>query len=213
MTTFNFSTGNPANLVGGGGANMTDIGGSLTDLRSFINGGSMDETNVPNLSAAFTTWKTIVERSGHLVGAGVSNYLMGWGGVASTFTSSSGGADAIFYLDPTDFNANTRTTQLRVRHLLFTNSVAAGMNFQPALGSVSTVSGNASAQPAPTGLATVTGTTSTFATPATNSMLVSTTTPISFPAAGFYCLFVLLGGAMAGTSGVSFLSQVQMRQS
>lgn len=45
MTTFSFTTGNPSNLSAGGTANMIDISGSLTDLRTFVNG-SIDGDNV-----------------------------------------------------------------------------------------------------------------------------------------------------------------------
>lgn len=46
MTTFAFTTGNPADLTGGSNASMTDIQGSFTDLRTFLNGGNIDDTNL-----------------------------------------------------------------------------------------------------------------------------------------------------------------------
>lgn len=46
MTTFSYTTGNPSNLTGGGTANMTDIQGPFTDLRTFLNGANLDDTNI-----------------------------------------------------------------------------------------------------------------------------------------------------------------------
>jgi hypothetical protein len=45
MTTFNYTTGNPSNLVGGGTASMNDIQGPFTDLRTWANG-SIDGDNL-----------------------------------------------------------------------------------------------------------------------------------------------------------------------
>lgn len=46
MSLFNYTTGNPTNLTGGAGASMTDIQGPLVDLRTFLNGGNIDATNL-----------------------------------------------------------------------------------------------------------------------------------------------------------------------
>lgn len=48
MSLFNYSTGNPNNLIAGGGAAMSDIQGPFVDLRAFINGGNFDATNLAN---------------------------------------------------------------------------------------------------------------------------------------------------------------------
>lgn len=47
MTTFGFTSGNPDNLVGGSSASMTDIGGSLTDLKNFLNSRNLNQDNLP----------------------------------------------------------------------------------------------------------------------------------------------------------------------
>lgn len=45
MTTFSYSSGNPANLVGGATASMADISGPFADLVAFLNG-NIDATNI-----------------------------------------------------------------------------------------------------------------------------------------------------------------------
>jgi hypothetical protein len=45
MTTFSYTTGNPSNLTAGATANMNDIQGPFTDLRTFVNG-SVDGDNL-----------------------------------------------------------------------------------------------------------------------------------------------------------------------
>jgi len=58
MPAFAYTNGNIANLTAGDPASMTDIQGPFTDLETALNG-QLDEINVPNLSAAFTTYKRI----------------------------------------------------------------------------------------------------------------------------------------------------------
>lgn len=45
MTTFSYTSGNPANLVGGATASMADISGPFADLLTFVNG-NIDATNL-----------------------------------------------------------------------------------------------------------------------------------------------------------------------
>lgn len=46
MTTFSYTTGNPSNLTAGSTASMNDIQGPFTDLKTFINGANITDTNV-----------------------------------------------------------------------------------------------------------------------------------------------------------------------
>lgn len=47
MTTFSYTSGDPNNLVAGNGASMGDIQGPFVDLRTFLNGRSLNEDNLP----------------------------------------------------------------------------------------------------------------------------------------------------------------------
>src|SRR3954468_2540224 len=80
MPSFSYTSGNPSNLFGGGPLSMTDIQGPFTDLRTALNGG-LDETNVPNLAAAFTTYKTIATGFAGITFAAISGgiYVMQFG--------------------------------------------------------------------------------------------------------------------------------------
>ncbi len=218
MTVFNFSTGNPANLVGGGGANMTDIGGSLTDLKSFLNGGSMDETNVPNLAAAFTHWKTIGWGGGLLaMGAGGTYILSGGGNPQASSGAVSGGsagsASFIMDLDPADWLANARTTKLRLRCGLTVNAVAPSTSFNVSLYPVATVGGSSGQAPSIATLGTlVSGSTVTFTTPTASTRVVTASTEFTAPAVGPYAFGVLAGGGVTAGSSSIVVIQLQMRQ-
>lgn len=62
MTTFSFTSGNPSSLTAGATANMNDISGSLTDLRTFLNGGTIDSTNTtagPGVIQTAQAWQTL----------------------------------------------------------------------------------------------------------------------------------------------------------
>jgi hypothetical protein len=116
--TFNFTSGNPSNLVAGQTANMADIQGSLTDLRAGING-NLDEVNVPNLTAAFTAYRPPQKFVGQITTGGVgTTFLLSTAGSIQNVVPNTASADpspTFFYLDPADFTANARTTKLRLR--------------------------------------------------------------------------------------------------
>jgi hypothetical protein len=62
MTSFSYTTGNPSNLTGGTTASMNDISGPFTDVRTFLNGGNIDSTNLaagPTLLATQQAWQTL----------------------------------------------------------------------------------------------------------------------------------------------------------
>lgn len=48
MTAFSFTTGNPNNLTAGANASMNDVQGPFMDLRTFLNGANLSDTNMQN---------------------------------------------------------------------------------------------------------------------------------------------------------------------
>jgi len=147
MPAFAYTTGNPNNLTAGANASMADIQGPFTDLRTAING-SLDETNVPNLSAAFTTYKEIARGGAQTTNTVTNVVTLLAGGVVATNVSNpivnSGNAspaDVALYLDPTAFTANTRTTKLRIRYVVFTNSTAPAITYTVGLYPIATYGG------------------------------------------------------------------------
>lgn len=61
MTTFNFTSGDPNNLVAAGSASMGDIQGPFVDLRTFLNGRSL---NADNLAVALLQQLGVNDTSG-----------------------------------------------------------------------------------------------------------------------------------------------------
>lgn len=214
MTAFNYSTGNPANLIAGGGASMTDIQGSLNDVRTFLNSGTIDETNVPNLSAAFTYWKTIVWGSGLLTATAASTYFMPTGPTASVQTLAGGvPAGWAFYINPADWLANSRTTKLRVRWTLNINAVAQTGSMTAGLYPITLPFGGSSAQaPLVATVGTVVaGSTVSFVTPGANSYTVTESSEFNAPSAGVY-IFGVGTTTLAASSQHILTGHLQMRQ-
>lgn len=216
MPTFNFTTGNIANLVGGGNAAMSDIQGSFTDVRSAING-NLDEVNVPNVSAAFTTYKALPRAVALITSAaGAGTYLLSFAGAPTNITANTTGADPslmIAYLDPTDFNANARTTKLRIRAGVVTNSVAPAITFTVGLYPVSTLGGTAPAAPFIATLGTViSGSPVAVASPLSGTGTWVTGSDFNFPAAGPYVVAVVTSGAQTANATQYVFAFLEMRQ-
>lgn len=218
MPAFSYTSGDISHLTAGGAANMTDLQGPFTDVRTALNG-NLDEVNVPNLSAAFTTWKTIAWGGATIPtqGAGATLLISGGTGAEAIHSAQAvtgnGGAAWVFYLDPGDWLANARTTKLRLRAQYLGNSVAPGTNFAPALYPVTAVGGPSGSSPSITTTgALVTGSNLTFTAPAGSAMLNAASTEFNAPSAAFYCFAVVVGGVMAAGSQCIIGVQLQMRQ-
>lgn len=217
MPTFNYVSGNPANLTPSGPASMTDLSGPFTDLRSAING-SLDETNVPNLAAAFTTWKEIARGfAGQTSASGAGVWALPLGAPPAAtdiaFNTANTAVWAVqLYLDPADYLANTRTTKLRVRAAVVP-SVAPAITFTVGLYPVSTYAVGASIHPRVNALGTVvSGSTAAVASPPVNAVTKVDSSEFNFPAAGAYVLGIAQAGAPAATSVTDFVVSLQMRQ-
>lgn len=216
MTAFSFTTGNPSNLVANQNASMADIQGPLTDIRTKFNDGTLDETNVPNLSAAFTTYKTVWTGGFSIGTAGAATYIFGGypGGTARGIqvVGAIGTGEFALYFDPSDWAANSRTTKLRLRVFWVTNAVAPATTFTFGLYPVATFGGASAAVPTIATLGTViTGSTVAVATPALSSSGAVTSSDFNAPAAGPYVPGVVIG-ATAGNSSEVFTVQLQYRQ-
>lgn len=68
MTTFAYSSGNPANLTSGANASMADIKGPLDDLKTYLNGANLDSTNIATNGVALAQLAAAVQAA--LVPAG-----------------------------------------------------------------------------------------------------------------------------------------------
>jgi len=219
MPAFAYTTGNPNNLVANQNASMADIQGPFTDLRTFLNGGTMDETNVPNLSAAFTTYKRL-ERGAAQATNSTGVLVLNLTGVIATGLNNVGvntvnatTSDYLAELDPTDYNANSRVTKLRLRFTIVTNATAPAVNYVAGLYPITGYGGAAGVPPFIQAVGTVVaGSTVTINAPAAAGRTKSDGTDFNFPAAGAYCLAVQPSGAAAANAVVHLIAQLQMRQ-
>lgn len=218
MPAFSYTSGNIANLVAGGSASMADIQGPFTDVRTALNGG-LDEVNVPNLTAAFTTYKEIARA---YAGQTVSSANGVW---AMTAAGNIGGTDIAFntansapwfcmlYLDPTDYNANTRNTKLRVRNVLIPSGAPA-VTFTVGLYPIATyTAAGGGVHPRVATLGTVvTGSTASIASPSSGVVTKVDSSDFNFPAAGAYVMAVQQSGQPAAGTVTDIIASLQMRQ-
>jgi hypothetical protein len=193
---------------------------ALASLQTGVNG-NLDEANVPNLAAAFTTYKPPIAWGGGVivVGAGGTYLLTGGAHPAAAASGSvqtlgaAGTAGWAFRLDPARYGANARTTKLILHWELNVNAVAPGTNFVPGLYPVASFGGASGAAPTINTLgAVVTGSTATFTTPAASAYTPLDSTEINFPAAGPYCFGVSVGGGVAAGSQSIIKVALEMRQ-
>jgi hypothetical protein len=194
---------------------MSDIAGSFTDLRAAING-NLDEVNVPNLTAAFTTYKHLARGVAQITSAAVAGlYALPLTTLAGVNVSAGAISPlhALLYLDPTRFNANTRTTKLGLRLTVFPNSVAPGITFTAGLYAPATFTGASGSGPVITGVGTViSGSQAAVATPTALSVNTTAGVDFNFPVAGVYMLAVLTSGTPAAGSVCDVFAQLEMRQ-
>lgn len=209
----------PVTLVANTNENVNDLNAIVDDIYSRANGG-LDETNVPNLAAAFTSYKQLARGAAQVTNStGTFALLVGEGVAANTSNPLVGGgfatpADSLLELDPADFNANTRTTKLRLRFTAVTNAVAPAVNYTAGLYPIATYGGAAGAGPTIATVGTVvTGSTAVISTPAAAGRATpAVSTDFNFPAAGAYLLGVVPSGAAAVNAVVHLIVTLEFRQ-
>jgi hypothetical protein len=191
---------------------------ALSSIQTLLNG-NVDEANAPNMTAAFTTYKTVLWGGGTagsgITGAGPWIVSGGPNAQAQLQPAAVGAANSAafaFYLDPADFTSNARTTKLRIRWLWTTNAVASGVTLTPGLYPVGSFGGVSGAAPTIASLGTVVGgSTVTFTTPGAATTTVSTA-EFTAPAANYYVFGFASSGAMAAGAWAFISAQLQVRQ-
>jgi hypothetical protein len=189
----------------------------LSSIQTLLNG-NVDEANVPNLAAAFASWKDVLW-GGAAAGATTVTGVGPWLIYGPSWANAGGaplpvGATALaglgFRLDPADWAANARTTKLRIRWQAIVGSTAPAATITPGL---YPITGYGAANPAIASVgAVVTGSTAVFTTPAAASNTPLLSTEFNAPAAGDYVLGFASSGAFAAGSVVTVLAHLQMRQ-
>lgn len=125
--------------------------------------------------------------------------------------SASGGAPAVFYLDPADYAIAGKTTKLRLKIGTLVNDTAPGNTMTWGLYPVGTPAGGSGILNPALGTV-VAGSTVAQTTPAANAK----TAPVSsgdftIPAAGFYMIGMASTGAMAANSKVATTVAIEVR--
>lgn len=227
MTTFSFSTGNPTNLTGGATASMTDISGSLTDLKTFLNAATITDTNVQAAgltdtslaSPANVVWRTVA------AGAGGSSSIIGqitttpaWfsaGGSTNASGASANNSPQGLWTPPPagDINVAGKTTRLRLRVVYLVNATAPGITITWGLYPVTPSGGGASTVALTLGTV-IAGSTAAVVTPAIGAS--GTVTGASFDLSAVsvgtnYVLGVVGSGTQAASSHVSTAATLEMR--
>jgi len=211
MTTFSYTTGNPANLTGGASASMNDIQGPFTDLRTFVNGGNIDYTN---LASTVQVDYKMLERGGGQLGSGAAAtvYLFGPTFPTAMTVGTAGSVVCAFRLDPADFPAGARSVKYRVRAQLVVNATASATTHTVGLYPISAFGGGSGAIPNINTLgAVVAGSTVALSSAVASSSPEGNSGDFSAPAAGYYCLAVNSGGTSAN-SLITLLAELQVRQ-
>lgn len=217
MPAFSYTSANINNLAAGVNASMGDIQGGFVDLRTFINGG-LDETNVPNLTAAFTKYTRLQRVSGGLGVSAAGTYLLqtdSWSQNSVAAGSTVGFARShVIYLDPALYAANSRTTKLNLRYVVSTNAVAPSPTYTAGLYPVNAITATSGGDPFVSTLGTViTGSTAVVTAPAASTVAATATSgDFNFPAAGAYVVAVVLAGSTAAGALTSHIVNIDMRQ-
>lgn len=206
-------------------ADATQVNSDLDTLYTLVNGniesanitdGTIVDADMAASIPAYSTYKTLVERSGRSsTAAAAATYVipddaggtMRAAGDVACFTT------ALFYLDPADYTAGTRATKYRLRATITVNAAAPTTNWTVGLYPVGGWGGASGAGPIITSLGVVaSGSTVLFTAPSASSPATGSSGDFTPPSASWFVLAVVNSGAAAAGSVVSVNAQLQMRQ-
>jgi hypothetical protein len=203
----------PVTLTANTNENVNDLNAILDDIYARANGG-LDETNVPNLTAAFTSYK-VVERGGANLASPAGSYVLGTaasGPMNSVSPATAGSASASFTFDPALYVANSRQTKLNLRVVVTTNTVASGQTFTTNMYPLSGFGGASGSAPSIVTAAAVSGSTVTITTPAASSAVLANSGDFNAPAVAQFVIATVITGAPTGGTAYHVQYQLLMRQ-
>lgn len=177
------------------------------------NGTGWDVVAPDSPEAAFSTYKTLIERQGANVSGGAATYMLPGPGSVNAQAAPTDAHPYIFYFDPADYTAGSRATKFRVRAQYLTNAVAPGTTWTVGLYPVATYGGASGAFPQVSTLsAVVAGSTVAFATPGATTRSQGNSGDFAAPAAGYYVLAIVNSGIAAAGAQYMARAQLQLRQ-
>jgi hypothetical protein len=164
---------------------------------------------------AFSMWKSRYDlRFSFGSAQAATTFLFGVNGAAQALNTA-GAHNAILDLDPADYGAGSRTTQLRVKGWVRTNSVALGasVTLTWALYPIATFTSASNVAPLPLTLGTATTSTATTNPGTGTTVRPTASTPVTFPAAGHYALALVISGATTATNSTAVVGiELQYQQ-
>jgi hypothetical protein len=209
MSTLSYTSGNPANLVGGATANMADISGPFTDITTWANG-NVDTTNLATSAKPVTVlgaYRTISSAfSAYIPGAtaGVYSFGIAAGGLVLSGTTSSVLIQSLSFA-AADYAVSGLTAKGRLRCSILANATAPAITFTFGLYPV-TCAGSAGLSQLTLGTV-VTGSTAVITTPPASTPTQAVGSDFTLPADGVY----VLGAALSGTVAANAFGQVSAR--
>lgn len=196
MATFTL----PKTLVAGTNENVNDVQSNFTSLLGNLN---------TDFEPAFSSYKVVEAASCGLDAfsiTGAGTYVISGNGGSVGLASASTASVGVFYLDPANWAASSRTTKYRVLAELPTKGTAPGQTSTFGLYPVSATSGGAVT------LGTVTSGSTVAIASNTNTLNQGNSGDFTAPAAGFYAFAVVSAGAWTGGSSAVCKLRLLMRQ-
>lgn len=209
--SLNYTSGNPANLTAGAAANMVDISGPFTDIKTFLadSSGAVGDTILTSPNNA--TYKDLGYGQFAVIPAAVNGqYILPVNGTATVLNTTSSVTRPL-YFDPADHTVVGKTTKIRFRATVVTNATAPGVNLTIQLCPVTAFGGAAGNTPfiSTVGAATCT---STFTTPGASSTTTQVSSEVTAPSAGLFIWTVTTSGATVANSNEIVATSLQLRQ-
>lgn len=200
MTTFSYTSGDPANLVAGESANMRDIAGPFSDITTFLNG-NIDATNLATSAkpvTLLTPYRMIYEATFGVPTGIQDNFLPTTGSaVRAGQASPTSASPGIFYFNPADYAVTGLSTKLRIYVIQYTFATAPNITYTFGLYPLSSVSGGSASLVYNVGTV-ITGSTVARAASATNTTYIDVTSDFDPPSTGTYVMGCVTSSAAAG---------------
>jgi hypothetical protein len=207
MTAFNYTTGNPSNLTGGANASMNDIAGPFTDLRTFLNGGNIDFSNLAaTVQSDYQEIRQIPTTFSSADISAATSYSVYGGGSGIPGTT----AGAAFAFDPADYALIGRTAKYRIKVSMLCNATAPGITFTFGLATPTIAYGATNVFPTISAITPV-GSTAVITTPSASATTVAVSADFAAPASGLLEAYVTASAAMASGSRATVLWSLQRR--
>jgi hypothetical protein len=192
---------------------MTNIKGSLDDLRTFING-SVDEVNAPLLSSLYGRYHPIQAGSTLLNAPSAATYMIGASTQGAWNPTTPNAASSVFYFDPAQHGVSPKTGKLNLETQVITNATAPGTTtYTVGMYPVTGIPGAASVNPEVTLGTVVTGSTAAVVNPGAAGDTRAVSGDFTMPSAGVYAMALVVSanaavGAIQIVTGKLFMRAV-----